>query len=927
MTSTITTDLVEAYSLCPRKAFLLMARTPNPGPHEYVRVIDEQAAANRQVHRANLEKAGELPPGDGAADLSAGPKAVADTELEADGLHARCEFLTKVKEPSRLGKFSYEPMKVIGTCRASRPDILGLAYQGLVLGEVQGRQPSSGTLVLLGDRHGKVKLASKYKEVRRIVDALRAWVRNLAGEAPPVVLNKHCPSCPFRDACLQQADREDNLSLLDRMTSKLMRKYHDKGIFTVKQLSHIYKPRRSRKKAKRQVRHSLELQALAIRTGKVHVEYLPELSRSPVELFLDFEGVPDRDSYYLAGLLVCRSGEVVYESFWADDAIGEAAMWSALIEQLAAFPDSPIYHYGSYEMKAFATLAKRYGSGSEFSDRLVNVASSVYGKVYFPVRSNGLKSLGRFLGAAWTDSQASGLQSLVWRHRWEMTRDERFRQSLRRYNREDCEAVRLLVGRLDRIRQNASSDPAIEFARRPKLHATETGKAVHGQFERILKSAQEDSAVRGIRIREKVTEEGAPMKQERRKGHPSFRRIVPKASRTVLLEPRQRCPKDDVDLVPKPTRPAEKTVIDLVFTKSGCRKTVTKYVGIKSRCPKCGEHYNPASIGKHSHAFGHGFQAWTIYQRVVLRLPYRIITQVTEHLFGVGFSKGTVMRFLQNQSEYYAPTEAAILQAILKSDFVHVDETKINIQGVDHYVWVFTDGKHVVFRMTETREADIVREVLAGYQGVLISDFYPGYDSMPCRQQKCLVHLIRDINDDLWKAPFDKELETFAVEVQALLVPILLDVEHYGLKAWHLRKFLQNVERFYDKHIIGREYLSEPMRTFQKRFDRYRDSLFTFLTQDGIPWENNMAERAIRQLAVQRKISGSFFKRVAPQYLLLLAISQTCRFQSKSFLKFLLSKETDLDSFRRTRPIQYSCAVARREDNPSSNEIGGSLKT
>ena len=43
-----------------------------------------------------------------------------------------------------------------------------------------------------------------------------------------------------------------------------------------------------------------------------------------------------------------------------------------------------------------------------------------------------------------------------------------------------------------------------------------------------------------------------------------------------------------------------------------------------------------------------------------------------------------------------------------------------------------------------------------------------------------------------------------------------------------------------------------------------------------------MAERAIRQLAVQRKISGTFFKRVAPQYLLFLAISQTCRFQNKS---------------------------------------------
>lgn len=918
MDVTITSDLVEAYALCPRKAFLLMTgATTDPGPHAYELIIREQMEANRRARRSRLAQAGEVFPFGGPRDLSAGRDLLADAELATGVLRARCDFLAKVDVPSRLGRHSYEPVKPIGTCRASRTDALGLAYQGLVLSDVQGRLPVSGTLIRLGGHPSKVRLTGKYKEVRRIIDALRAWADDPAGDAPPVVLNKHCPSCPFRDACLEQAKKEDDLSLLDRMTPKLMRKYHDKGIFTIEQLSYLFKPRRRRKKAKRQVRHSLELQALAIRTGKVHVEHLPELPRSPVELYLDLEGVPDRDTHYLAGLLLCRYGEVEYESFWADDATGEAAMWSALLVRLATFPDSPVYHYGSYEKKAFATLAKRHGSGVGIGDRLVNVASYVYGKVYFPVLSNGLKSLGRFLGAAWTDLQASGLQSLVWRHRWEVTRDEGFRQSLLRYNREDCEAVRLLVVRLDQIRRDAASDPTIEFTSRPTRHVTETGKAVHGQFERILKSAQEDFAGRGIRIREKGTEqEGAPTRQERRKGHPAFRRIVPKASRTVLVEPRLRCPRHDVDLVPKPTRPAENTVVDLVFTRSGCRKTVTKYVGIKSRCPKCKEHYNPASIGRHPHAFGHGLQAWAIYQRVVLRLPYEIIAQVMDHLFGIGISIATLVEFVGNLAGYYAPTAAAILQAILKSDFVHVDETKINIEGVDHYVWVFTDGKHVVFRVTETREADIVRAVLAGYEGVLVSDFYPGYDSIPCRQQKCLVHLIRDINDDLWKAPFDKELEAFAVEVQGLLVPILEAVERYGLKARHLRKFHKDVERFYDKHIIGREYTSEPVRTFQKRFDRYRESLFTFLTQDGIPWENNMAERAIRQLAVQRKISNTFSKRVAPQYLLLLAISQTCRFQEKSFLKFLLSKETDLDSFRQTRPVRYSYAVDSQRGMP-----------
>src|SRR5262249_5415294 len=208
----------------------------------------------------------------GLADLAAGRDVLANAELATGVLHARYDFLTKVDESSRLGRLGYEPVRVIGTCGASRTDALCCAYQGLVLGEVQGRQPDSATLVRLGGRPCKVQLAGRYKAVRRVLDALLPWASNPAGEGPPVVLNKHCPSCPFRDACLQQAEKEDSLSLLDRMTPRLMRKYHDKGIFTVRQLSHVYKPRRRRKP--RQARHSLELQALAIRTGKIHVEHL-----------------------------------------------------------------------------------------------------------------------------------------------------------------------------------------------------------------------------------------------------------------------------------------------------------------------------------------------------------------------------------------------------------------------------------------------------------------------------------------------------------------------------------------------------------------------------------------------------------------------------------------------------------------------------
>lgn len=115
------------------------------------------------------------------------------------------------------------------------------------------------------------------------------------------------------------------------------------------------------------------------------------------------------------------------------------------------------------------------------------------------------------------------------------------------------------------------------------------------------------------------------------------------------------------------------------------------------------------------------------------------------------------------------------------------------------------------------------------------------------------------------------------------------------------------MRRFYERTIDDRAYECDVTTKYQKRFVRYRESLFAFLEEDGIPWNNNTAERAIRHLAVQRKISGSFRRRTATEYLRLLGIGQTCRFQEKSFLRFLLSGEKDVDTYqerRRKRPTR-----------------------
>ena len=126
----------------------------------------------------------------------------------------------------------------------------------------------------------------------------------------------------------------------------------------------------------------------------------------------------------------------------------------------------------------------------------------------------------------------------------------------------------------------------------------------------------------------------------------------------------------------------------------------------------------------------------------------------------------------------------------------------------------------------------------------------------------------------------------------------VVETFRFGLKKQHLNPFMKQVDDFYVRVIVDKQYKSDLVCTYQKRFIRYRDSLFTFLNLDDIPWNNNAAERAIRPFAIQREVSKSpFHACVLRNYLVLLGIRQTCRFQDKSFFKFLFSGEVELENF------------------------------
>jgi hypothetical protein len=215
-----------------------------------------------------------------------------------------------------------------------------------------------------------------------------------------------------------------------------------------------------------------------------------------------------------------------------------------------------------------------------------------------------------------------------------------------------------------------------------------------------------------------------------------------------------------------------------------------------------------------------------------------------------------------------------------------------------------------------SREGSFLQEMLISFKGVLVSDFYSAYDALSCEQQKCLVHIVRDLDDDLLRNPLDTELRRIAAQLGALLQGIIQTVDRYGLKRRHLRKHKPAISRFL-KAVASTIFTSELAKKYGKRLQKSGKKMFTFLDHDGVPWNNNNAEHAIKRFAKYRRMSdGQFTERTLKEYLVLASVFETCEFNNVNVLKFLLSKETTLAGLFKMAGRKDHATLTKPENPP-----------
>lgn len=265
-------------------------------------------------------------------------------------------------------------------------------------------------------------------------------------------------------------------------------------------------------------------------------------------------------------------------------------------------------------------------------------------------------------------------------------------------------------------------------------------------------------------------------------------------------------------------------------------------------------------------AVGHGrigvrLASLILYLHSALRLPIRAIQTYLWTLHQCRLSTGGIVELLHRLRITTAPVVAGLQAEARGSPVAHMDETGWRENGHNGYIWELATGGDQPVRYYEydrSRAGAVATRLLRGFKGVLVSDFYGGYNAYPGRHQRCWVHLLRDLHALKAEHGADAAAVAWAAAVRRV----------YDVAQWVLRAVPDlpsgQREQLYKRlrervHELGLSYAQakgHPCQTLAKRLLRHEDELVQFVRAAEIPADNNLAERGVRGLVVARKISG-----------------------------------------------------------------------
>ena len=298
---------------------------------------------------------------------------------------------------------------------------------------------------------------------------------------------------------------------------------------------------------------------------------------------------------------------------------------------------------------------------------------------------------------------------------------------------------------------------------------------------------------------------------------------------------------------------------------------------IQCECPNCRITYGP------------NIRASIVYLAHVQCLPFARICEAMKDLFNLSISQGTIQTILKEAGNKAEAPYEEIRKRICSSKVTGADETGAHVDKEHHWNWIFENPLLTYVFQKKSRGLDAIDSKFPDGlpDSVLVTDRHSSYFNMNVRtHQVCLAHLLRNVQYLTELNPNQDWSKRFS------------DILHQAIRLKKNTPFALITERMVtDIKNKMSQLLNESLTHLDDEFERFKrgilkvkDYLFTFLTEETVPYDNNASERGVRKIKIKQKISGCFrTNEGADIFAMIHSIAETAKKNNKSKFNAILA--------------------------------------
>jgi transposase-like protein len=299
------------------------------------------------------------------------------------------------------------------------------------------------------------------------------------------------------------------------------------------------------------------------------------------------------------------------------------------------------------------------------------------------------------------------------------------------------------------------------------------------------------------------------------------------------------------------------------------RTVLTRHDQVRVGCPAC----DAVSAGSFPESlksrvqYGEGVRAISVLLTNYAMVGYDKTQKLLNDVFGVPLSAGTVVNHVKKFSEQGQAVVDGIAEKLKQSSVLNFDESGVRVNGTNQWLHTASNSEATYSTVHPKRGKAGIDDngVLQSFTGVAVHDCWKPYFSYRhCTHALCNAHLLREL-----QGVIDNTSQVWAGQMQDLLRAMKRVVDRYkahGKEA--LSKYYQTTFAESYGQIVRLGEQENPLADGQRkrgkprclldRFIAYKTEICRFADNFAVPFDNNQAERDIRNVKVKQKVSGGF---------------------------------------------------------------------